>query len=199
MSNARRHPSSLAKHHTAGAKNRRKKTKMCSAESLEAFMKRGAWSNIPWKLACSLAPAFVSLPLALPPPHTQYQHDSNMATCDVSFDEMAVALSYISLGGGAAAPASSARGLPSLAPVKKAKKETKKAVAADDDVSSDTRKKSHRGIVVQEVRQMYGWCCLLARQIPRHRCTVDFVFTLHRKPPPPCCTRRRFRPAFTCL
>eukprot|EP00903_Cladosiphon_okamuranus_P005541 g5517.t1 len=61
------------------------------------------------------------------------------ATCDVSFDEMATALSYISLGGAATAPASSARGLPSLAPVKKDKKdtkekETKKAVAADDDM-----------------------------------------------------------------
>lgn len=54
---------------------------------------------------------------------------SNMAaTCDVSFDEMAVALSYISLGSGASAPASSARGLPA-APAKKDEKP-----AADDDV-----------------------------------------------------------------
>lgn len=60
-----------------------------------------------------------------------------MATvCDVSFDEMAMALSYISLGG-AAAPASSARGLPSLAPVKKDKKE--KAKKEDDDVSRECK------------------------------------------------------------
>lgn len=69
------------------------------------------------------------------------------ATCDVSFDEMAVALSYISLGGAAAAPASSARGLPSLAPVKK-DKPAKKA-AEDDDVSSKTRKTKN---------SIQGWC-----------------------------------------
>ncbi|CAM9995832.1 unnamed protein product [Hapterophycus canaliculatus] len=58
-----------------------------------------------------------------------------MATvCDVSFDEMAMALSYISLGG-AAAPASSARGLPAATPAKKDKKEKKaKKPEADDDV-----------------------------------------------------------------
>ncbi|CAN0420303.1 unnamed protein product [Ectocarpus sp. 13 AM-2016] len=57
-----------------------------------------------------------------------------MATaCDISFDEMAMALSYISLGGIAAAPASSARGLPSLAPVKQEKKAAKKP-EADDEV-----------------------------------------------------------------
>lgn len=68
-------------------------------------------------------------------------------TCDVSFDEMAVALSYISLGGAAAAPASSARGLPSLAPVKKDSKKgsKKKAAAADDDVSRGKREDDHRG------------------------------------------------------
>ncbi|CAB1097691.1 unnamed protein product [Ectocarpus sp. CCAP 1310/34] len=59
-----------------------------------------------------------------------------MATaCDISFDEMAMALSYISLGGTAAAPASSARGLPSLAPVKQEKKAAKKP-EADDEVDN---------------------------------------------------------------
>lgn len=50
-------------------------------------------------------------------------------TCDISFDEMAVALSYISLGSGAAAApaASTARALPA-APAKKAE------APADDDV-----------------------------------------------------------------
>ena len=50
-------------------------------------------------------------------------------TCDISFDEMAVALSYISLGSGSAtAPAAStARALPA-APAKKAEK------PADDEV-----------------------------------------------------------------
>ncbi|CAN0274578.1 unnamed protein product [Pylaiella littoralis] len=58
-----------------------------------------------------------------------------MATCDVSFDEMAVALSYISLGSGAAssAPASSARG---LVDVQKKEPKAKKAAKpeADDDM-----------------------------------------------------------------
>lgn len=62
-----------------------------------------------------------------------------MATCDVSFDEMAVALSYISLGSGAAssAPASSARG---LVDVQKKEPKAKKAAKpeADDDVSQLT-------------------------------------------------------------
>ncbi|CAM9554268.1 unnamed protein product [Ectocarpus sp. 12 AP-2014] len=63
-----------------------------------------------------------------------------MATaCDISFDEMAMALSYISLGSTAAAPASSARGLPSLAPVKQEKKAVKKPEADDemDDLFDD--------------------------------------------------------------
>ena len=52
-------------------------------------------------------------------------------TCDISFDEMAVALSYIGLGGGsAAAPATStARALPAAPAAKKAEKP-----ADDDDV-----------------------------------------------------------------
>ena len=108
------------------------------------------------------------------------------ATCDVSFDEMAIALSYISLGGSAAAPASSARGLPSLAPVKKEKKEKKKAVAADDDVSTEPRKEIadeacfRRGWFVSRAAGVVRW------QDSRHPCTVDFVvhFPLRRKPPP---------------
>ncbi|CAM9828470.1 unnamed protein product [Scytosiphon promiscuus] len=55
--------------------------------------------------------------------------------CDISFDEMAMALSYISLGSAAAAPASSARGLPSSTPAKKEKKAKKvEKPAADDDM-----------------------------------------------------------------
>lgn len=55
-------------------------------------------------------------------------------TCDVSFDEMAVALSYVSLGCVAAAPvaASTARALPA-APVAAATKAKKETSAADDD------------------------------------------------------------------
>lgn len=56
------------------------------------------------------------------------------AVCDVSFDEMALALSYISLSGGSVASpaaASTARALPLAAPVKKAEKPKPKP--ADDD------------------------------------------------------------------
>lgn len=150
-------------------------------------------------------------PLVRPsPPHSIHstQHDNTMAaTCDVSFDEMAIALSYISLGGAAAAPASSARGLPSLAPVKKEKKE-KKAAAADDDVSSEPRKTNHRGSLfskrlVHQVYQVYYWLMWCSRgQNSRHPCTVNFgdpFFVTQETTPPLVVPRRRFRPVFTFL
>lgn len=66
--------------------------------------------------------------------HTSSTSTKMATACDISFDEMAMALSYISLGGTAAAPASSARGLPSLAPVKQQEKKPAKKPEADDDV-----------------------------------------------------------------
>lgn len=104
------------------------------------------------------------------------QHDSNMATmCDVSFDEMAMALSYISLGG--AAPASSARGLPSLAPVKKDKKE-KKAKKEDDDVSVV------RGVVASPGK----WFTLVVGRVEsmylRHHCCFGLADGRHTLPAP---------------
>ncbi|CAM9315207.1 unnamed protein product [Sphacelaria rigidula] len=59
-----------------------------------------------------------------------------MATCDMSFDEMAVALSYVSLGGGSAPVVATARSAPP-APAATKKVETPAKKTDDDDDMDD--------------------------------------------------------------
>lgn len=59
-----------------------------------------------------------------------------MATCDMSFDEMAVALSYVSLGGGSAPAVATARSAPPAPAATKKVETPAKKTDDDDDVST---------------------------------------------------------------